>query len=104
MLADEQNLDVVDLCVPTYVHAEYIVRAAQAGKHVIVEKPLTGYCGEMGQDDGELIGDTVPKARMMEWVLDQCELHRDGAAALGDQAHVRGELGLRARRCRRRGG
>ncbi|MGI5819768.1 MAG: Gfo/Idh/MocA family protein [Armatimonadota bacterium] len=73
MLADEQNLDVVDLCVPTYVHAEYIVRAAQAGKHVIVEKPLTGYCGEMGQDDGELIGDTVPKARMMEWVLNQCE-------------------------------
>jgi len=71
MLAEE-DLDVVDLCVPTYVHAEYIVQAAQAGKHVIVEKPLTGYCGEVGQEDDELIGNTVPKARMMEWVLDQC--------------------------------
>ena len=71
-LLAEAEVDVVDLCVPTYVHAEYIAQAAQAGKHVIVEKPLTGYCGEVGQDDGELIGDTVPKARMMEWVLDQC--------------------------------
>ncbi len=71
MLADER-LDVVDLCVPTYVHAEYVVQAAQAGVNVIVEKPLTGYCGEMGQEDDELIGDSVPKAHMMDWVLDQC--------------------------------
>lgn len=71
MLAEEE-LDVVDLCVPTYVHAEYIVQAAQAGVNVIVEKPLTGYTGELGQDEDELIGDTVPKSHMMEWVLDQC--------------------------------
>ena len=70
MLAGEE-IDVVDLCVPTYVHAEYIVQVAAAGKHVIVEKPLTGYTGEFG-DEEELIGDTVPRARMMEWVLDQC--------------------------------
>ena len=73
MLADETDLDVVDVCVPTYVHAECIVQAAQAGIDVIVEKPLTGYCGEVGQDSSELIGDTVPKSRMMEWVLNQCE-------------------------------
>ncbi|MBD3292518.1 MAG: gfo/Idh/MocA family oxidoreductase [Armatimonadia bacterium] len=73
MLAEEDDLDVVDLCVPTYVHAEYIVQAAQAGLDVIVEKPLTGYCGEVGQDEEDLIGDTVPKSRMMEWVLNQCE-------------------------------
>lgn len=73
MLAEEDDLDVVDLCVPTYVHAECIVQAAQAGLDVIVEKPLTGYCGEVGQDDEELIGDTVPKSRMMEWVLSQCD-------------------------------
>ena len=71
MLA-EGDVDVVDLCVPTYVHAEYIVQAAQAGKHVIVEKPLTGYCGEVGQEESGLLGDTVPKSRMMEWILDQC--------------------------------
>lgn len=71
-MLDAEAIDVVDLCVPTYVHAEYIVQAANAGKHVIVEKPLTGYTGELGQSEDELIGDTVPKARMMDWVLDQC--------------------------------
>ncbi len=71
-MLDAEEIDVVDLCVPTYVHAEYIVQAAHAGKDVIIEKPLTGYCGELGQEEDELIGDTVPKARMMDWVLDQC--------------------------------
>ncbi len=71
MLASE-DIDLVDLCVPTYVHAEYIVQAAQAGKHVIVEKPLTGYTGELGQGETDLIGDTVARSHMMDWVLDQC--------------------------------
>ncbi|MGD9495883.1 MAG: Gfo/Idh/MocA family protein [Armatimonadota bacterium] len=71
-MLDSEQIDVVDLCVPTYVHAEYIVQAAHAGKHVIVEKPLTGYTGELGQGEEELIGNTVSKRHMMEWVLDQC--------------------------------
>jgi predicted dehydrogenase len=36
------DVDVVDLCVPTTLHAELAVAAARASKHVIVEKPLTG--------------------------------------------------------------
>ncbi|HET8576840.1 MAG TPA: Gfo/Idh/MocA family oxidoreductase [Methylomirabilota bacterium] len=36
------DVDVVDLCVPTSLHAPLAVAAARAGKHVIVEKPLTG--------------------------------------------------------------
>jgi len=38
-------VDVVDLCVPTHLHAPLAVEAARAGKHVIVEKPLTGFFG-----------------------------------------------------------
>ncbi|MFO7898534.1 MAG: Gfo/Idh/MocA family oxidoreductase [Planctomycetota bacterium] len=34
--------DVVDVCTPPYVHEEMVVRAAEAGRHVIVEKPFTG--------------------------------------------------------------
>ncbi len=71
-MLENEEIDIVDLCVPTFVHADYIVKALQAKKHIIVEKPLTGYCGEMDQDEDELIGDTVPKSRMMDWVLDQC--------------------------------
>ena len=34
------DIDVVCVCVPSGLHAEIGVRAARAGKHVIVEKPI----------------------------------------------------------------
>lgn len=81
-MLDAEELDVVDLCVPTYVHGQYIVQAAQAGRHVIVEKPLTGYTGEVGVDD-ELIGNTVPRQHMMDWVLEQCRMIEDAITDAG---------------------
>jgi len=36
------DVDAVDLCVPRLLHAPLAIKAARAGKHVIVEKPLTG--------------------------------------------------------------
>jgi predicted dehydrogenase len=35
-----EQVDVVDVCAPTHVHHELVLRAAQAGKHVVCEKPL----------------------------------------------------------------
>ncbi len=34
------DLDIVDICTPTYLHAEMAIAAAEAGKHVFVEKPF----------------------------------------------------------------
>jgi predicted dehydrogenase len=39
MLADPE-VDVVDICTPHPLHAEQAIRAAKAGKHLIIEKPL----------------------------------------------------------------
>jgi predicted dehydrogenase len=61
-LLARHDVDVVDLCVPNHVHAEMAVAAARAGKHVICEKPLTGYFGEDAA--GDRVGETVPKRRM----------------------------------------
>lgn len=40
-MLNSSRLDIVDICVPTYLHEEYIIKAANAGKHIICEKPLT---------------------------------------------------------------
>lgn len=34
------EIDVVDICLPTDLHAEYAVQAMQAGYHVLCEKPM----------------------------------------------------------------
>src|SRR3954451_11752385 len=39
LLAD-QNVDLVDLCVPNDEHARLAIRALEAGKNVLVEKPI----------------------------------------------------------------
>ena len=33
-------VDVVDLCIPTYLHREYVEKAAEYGKDIALEKPL----------------------------------------------------------------
>lgn len=34
------DVDVVDICLPTYLHTAHAVAAMKAGKHVFVEKPI----------------------------------------------------------------
>lgn len=40
MLASELRIDLVHVCTPPYVHAEIAINSMNAGKHVIVEKPM----------------------------------------------------------------
>src|ERR1700731_2600974 len=70
VLADK-TIDVVDICTPPAVHATMIVEAVQAGKHVICEKPFTGYFGR--GDDKVPVGKYVPKSRMYERVLEEMD-------------------------------
>ncbi len=39
-IIDNKDIDVVYVVLPNSMHREYVVRAAQAGKHVICEKPM----------------------------------------------------------------
>ncbi|MFQ5520915.1 MAG: Gfo/Idh/MocA family protein [Candidatus Methylomirabilia bacterium] len=72
-LAESSEVDCVDVCVPTGLHHEVAIAAAAAGKHLIVEKPLTGYFGE---------GDE-PRERMLEGALKNADSVLDAVKRAG---------------------
>jgi len=39
-IIDDPTIDIVDIATPNHLHAEIAIAAAQAGKHIICEKPL----------------------------------------------------------------
>ncbi|RYZ30887.1 MAG: Gfo/Idh/MocA family oxidoreductase [Chitinophagaceae bacterium] len=40
LIKDNSDIDIVYVVLPNALHAEYVVKAAQAGKHVLCEKPM----------------------------------------------------------------
>ncbi len=40
-LFEKEDFDVVDICTPSYMHADMAVKALEAGKHVLLEKPMS---------------------------------------------------------------
>jgi glucose-fructose oxidoreductase len=39
-IRDNPDVDIVYVCLPNSMHAEYVIRAARTGKHVMCEKPM----------------------------------------------------------------
>lgn len=37
----QEKIDIVDICLPTFLHEQYVLLAAKHKKHVICEKPVT---------------------------------------------------------------
>lgn len=52
-----QDVDVVDICLPTDLHARFALKAIAAGKHVFCEKPLA-----LTEADGPKIATAARKA------------------------------------------
>ena len=61
----DPEIDVVDIATPPFLHIPMAIKALKAGKHVICEKPLTGYFGEPGEEN---VGFTS-KQRMYDEVM-----------------------------------
>ena len=82
-LLDDPTIDLVDLCVPNSQHTALIERCAAAGKHVVCEKPLTGFFG-----DGEPgVGGRYCRAEMLTGALASADRALDALARAGKRLH-----------------
>jgi len=86
VLADP-TVDVVNLSGPNHVHAEQAIAAAQAGKHLLVEKPIA-----LTVDDNRAVREAVAQAGVKSIVSFVCRWHPEvqmmksllGQGAIGD--------------------
>ncbi len=74
IMIEEVEADIVDLVVPTFLHVPFAIKAAEASKNVICEKPLTGYFGdlEVPIEERKNVGFTDKKLMLQE-CLKECE-------------------------------
>ena len=75
-------VDVIDLCTPPSSHEELAVQALAAGKHVIIEKPLTGYYGPGTRD---FRGNVFSKETMLREAAASCNRIFGAAKSSGKQ-------------------
>lgn len=73
-MIEDSNADVIDLVVPTFLHVPFAIKAAEAGKNVICEKPLTGYFGDpnIPIEDRKDVG-LINKKIMFQECLKDCK-------------------------------
>lgn len=77
------EVDVVDLCTPPSSHEQLAVRAFELGRHVILEKPFTGYFGPGGED---FRGSAYSKEVMLQEAIGSCDRILTAARASGKRA------------------
>ncbi len=71
LIADER-VDVISVCLPSAMHADFAVRAMEAGKHVLVEKPL-----DITPERAQLIEDARQRTGMTCGVVHQNRFNVD---------------------------
>ena len=70
----DPEIDVVDVVTPPNLHKSMVIAALRAGKHVICEKPLTGYFGMAG--DPERVGDVAKDKMLRQIRRDMAEIEQ----------------------------
>lgn len=60
-LVADASVDAIDLCTPSHLHADQAVRALQAGKHVLVEKPMA----RTGEECDRMLAATAASGKVL---------------------------------------
>ncbi len=96
-IRDNPDVDIVYVCLPNSMHADYVIRAARAGKHVMCEKPMAVSVAEC---EAMIAACKAAKRKLMigyrchfePFNLEAMRLARSGAA--GRIRYVRSEHGF----------
>ena len=74
-MLEKEELDILDICLPTYLHVPTAVKAMKKGIHVLSEKPIS-----LKEEDIELMTDKLLKGRKTEG--NYVKLNRDDVIAI----------------------
>jgi predicted dehydrogenase len=85
-VVEREDVDIVDVCTPGHLHAEVALAALRAGKHVLVEKPLTNSVAE--SEELARVAREAPGRAMLGF-----NYRRVPALALARQLVADGEIG-----------
>lgn len=64
------NADIIHVCTPPSTHESIVIAALEKNRHVIVEKPFTGYFGDGAED---FSGDRFPREKGLKEALASVE-------------------------------
>ena len=70
MLSDP-SIDVIDICTPHPLHPEQAIAAAEAGKHLIIEKPIS-----IDYESARQVKDAVDKSGVQTCVCFECRFSK----------------------------
>lgn len=92
ILADD-SIDIIDICTPNMYHTPWVIKALEAGKHVICEKPLAPNPDEIREmiKARDKSGKLLMTAQHFRFgALSQAMKREIDSGALGDIYHARG--------------
>lgn len=105
-IIDDPSIDLVDICLPTDLHREYVIKALDAGKHVFCETPL---CTSMKEAEEILDAEArsgkrlfvdqftkfIPEYRFVKDAIEDCRYGKlVGLKAWRNTSPVWGKLGV----------
>lgn len=94
-LLDDPQVGAVYIPLPNHLHVEWSIKAAQAGKHVLCEKPIALHAAQIDaliaarSDSGKLIAEAFMVAHHPQWARVRALLD-DGV--IGKLEHVEGSF------------
>ena len=88
-VVEREDVDIVDICTPGHLHADIAIAALEAGKHVLVEKPLAN---SMEESDAMVRAAQAAAGRGVRSMVG-FNYRRVPALALAREIIARGQIG-----------